>query len=271
MEKASFFFIIAMMCDSNVSFSSVSVLEHRQIADGYFFMSFEYPSFFSRPRPGQFFTLRAGDSVVPLLRRPFAFSFFSNDKAGFIYQKRGRATSNLAAMSAGEQIDIIAPLGNCFPMPSSVEYPVLLAGGVGLGPVLFFSSELERQGISHTLIIGARNSSFIPEYKPSSLVSFFVCTDDGSAGFKGNVADLLLENMPPAGAILYACGPNPMMKALHSIALDKGFMLWVSMEQVMACGVGACAGCVVPARGSYVRVCKDGPIFDSREIEWTSV
>jgi dihydroorotate dehydrogenase electron transfer subunit len=227
------------------------------------------------PVAGNFYTIRVSESTVPFLRRPFAFSGFNPDTriASTIYKKRGKATEILAGKKAGESLDVIGILGNTFPKPPNGKRAILVAGGIGLGPIVFLARQFKNQGMDMLLIIGFRSEECIPTGGEIDALSPVVCTDDGSHGFGGTVVDYLktCDEERMRNAVFYACGPMPMLKGCHEIARKYDTDCSVSMEQVMACGVGACMGCVVKTihEGEYARVCKEGPVFSSREIAWT--
>jgi dihydroorotate dehydrogenase electron transfer subunit len=254
--------------------------------------------------PGQFFTFlpeasEPGDSG--LLRRPLAFSAFSEPFAFSLYQGRGSATRALAKKRAGSSINIIGPLGNGFPAPEKTEKAYTAGGGIGIGPILFHAARLMEFGNApdSELILGFSSISEVPNFKSlddhidgksakSGIEAMEECVshatisaDDGSALFRGTAVEALnalLERDSVAGGVarapekrphLYACGPRPMLSALAALAARKNLPAHFSAEQWMACGVGACYGCVVPTTdGSYLRVCADGPVFESRQILW---
>jgi dihydroorotate dehydrogenase electron transfer subunit len=217
--------------------------------------------------------VRISQDTVPLLRRPFAFSAFDakTGSASMIYQKRGRGTEILTGKKPGDPLDVLGPLGKGFQMPDNAEKAILAAGGIGLGPIMFLARALGSQGRGFQLIFGCKNSTLIPDTEGFRSLFPIICTDDGSAGFKGMTGDYLssIESSIGANSILCACGPAPMLKACHEIAQKKGCGCLVSVEQVMACGVGACMGCAVKmAAGGYKRACIEGPVFDGKEIAW---
>lgn len=255
---------------------STLVLRNRSIAKDYFELHFAWPDGLEAPKPGQFLTIRIADTAMPLLRRPFAISCYDRRSrtAGIIYQRVGPATSILAAADAGDMLDMLIPLGNWFPQPESRAQPVLVAGGVGMGPIFYFAQALRSEGRKPTLILGARNVAFIPSDDVIEGLEPMVCTDDGSRGFAGTVVDYLADGDFGQGgrSHLYACGPTPMLEALAAFAAERRLPLWVSMEQTMGCAVGACMGCAIPVHGParYARVCTEGPVFDAKEIVWTS-
>lgn len=224
--------------------------------------------------PGQFATIRVSDTTTPLLRRPFAYSSVDPQKGtvSFIYQKRGPATEILAGKREGDEVDIIGPLGNSFPEPEGEGHCILLAGGIGLGPMLFLAQWLREKKKDVVFVYGCAHKGLVPDTEGFRKANAVVCTDDGSTGFSGtNVA--YLQTLPEKafdGATMYVCGPNPMMKACHELAQERGVPCFVSMEQVMACGVGACMGCVVKTTtgNGFARVCAEGPVFESGEIAW---
>lgn len=225
-------------------------------------------------QPGNFVTVKAGPATDPVLRRPFAFSACDGKTASFIFQKRGRGTSWLATLSRGSPLDILGPLGNAFPAPGAGKQPVLIAGGIGLGPMLFLAARLREGALagSHRmplLLTGFRTAALIPERPGLIPPESVICTDDGSQGFKGTVGDWL-DSAVPDSPEFYACGPVPMMAAVEKHAIIHKAKYHASVEQWMACGVGACMGCTVAMKdGSYERACKEGPIFDGYKIDWS--
>ncbi len=245
-----------------------NVLENKLIANDYYELIFNWKEE-NRPLPGQFLTLKP--QGISLLRRPFAFSGYKNGTASIIYKKIGNATIEFSKLSKGDTVSVLGPLGTPFSKPKN--RPLLVAGGIGLGPMVFTAEAYAEEGLKPTLLVGARNKSFIPELKLHKNIDLIVCTDDGSVGFRGNIAQYL-ENDGKELLInseIMACGPHIMLKACHKLALENDLQCQVSLEEMMACAVGACYGCVVEttAKEKYKRVCKDGPVFNSREIIWT--
>lgn len=259
------------------------ILANSRVAESWRELTFSWDAGAAAPEPGQFFTFKASPAYDPLLRRPLAFSGFAapgggaeplggDARASAIYQLRGQATRILADMAPGSRIDILGPLGRPFPAPLEGEMPLITGGGIGLGPILFLDATLRARGYRPILVLGFRSSSLLPTIKlPEGAV---LCTDDGSAGFKGTTADWISHNASESsggGRIrLYACGPLPMLATLADLAAARGWPGWFSAEQWMACGVGACMGCALPrADGKgYLRACADGPVFGARDIAW---
>jgi dihydroorotate dehydrogenase electron transfer subunit len=260
-----------------------NVISNREIADGYYELEFILPDTAQAPLPGQFLTVRVTDANVPLLRRPFAFSSWDEPtrRAAIIYQKRGSATAILTGAGEGDELDLLSPLGNSFPDPGvtddgSQRRPVLLAGGIGMGPMFYLAEDLSRRGHRPLLAVGARSASLLPEISGYSSVETIIATDDGSypGGYAGNVVAALeafaAADGSPGTYELYACGPEVMMKAAWDWAQMRDLPCWVSMEQTMGCAVGACMGCVVQVHDDrqYARVCAEGPVFPGGYIKW---
>ncbi|MDR2592576.1 MAG: dihydroorotate dehydrogenase electron transfer subunit [Chitinispirillales bacterium] len=248
------------------------IISNDRISEGFFELSLSWDPRAPVPMPGQFMTVRVGSLAVPLLRRPFAFAGFDADSssAAIIYQKRGAGTELLAAARPGDELDVIGPLGTPFVIDTDQSKHVIIAGGIGLGPMLFLSSALKSRNIPARFIFGCRNKSLVPDTKMFTDADPQICTDDGSAGFRGTVADYINTNVSlDNSTTIYACGPSPMLTSVNKIAQSSGARCQVSLEAVMACGVGACMGCAVPVvGGGYARVCKEGPVFDGGEVLW---
>lgn len=255
--------------------SLVSILSNRVLCQSMHEIDFLLPSTAGEPVPGQFFTARVTTATTPLLRRPFAFSAFNatTRRTSCIYQIRGQGTELLSALRAGDTLDIIAPLGKPFPLPTPPNQRVILvAGGIGLGPILFLARTLRQMGIEFISIFGCRNAAQVPSLPELENRETIICTDDGSTGFHGNVAEYLntIASTLNTTTTLYCCGPHPMLHACHQLSLQHHFLCFVSVEQIMACGVGACMGCAIKVPGPmhYVRACKEGPVFESKDILW---
>jgi len=249
------------------------IIANDRIGEGFFEMSLAWDPGAPVPVPGQFLTVRAGGGAVPLLRRPFAFAGFDagSSSATVIYQERGAGTRFLAAAEGGRgELDVIGPLGAPFVIDTNQRKRIIVAGGIGLGPMLFLASALKARGVSASFIFGCRNKGFVPDTKTFTDADPQICTDDGSVGFRGTAADYISANISlDTNTTVYACGPLPMLKSVNQIARSSGARCVVSLEAVMACGVGACMGCAVPiAGGGYARVCKEGPVFDGGGVLW---
>jgi dihydroorotate dehydrogenase electron transfer subunit len=258
--------------------NSAKILSNAPVSDCFFELAFEWNAVALPVLPGQFCTVRVSPYTAPLLRRPFAFS--SCDAAAGIaaiaYKRRGPATDLLASKRAGDTLDVIGPLGGNFVHAASGAQPrLLVAGGTGFGPIAFLANHLAKSNVPCTVALGCRTSVQLPRLTMPPSVTQVICTDDGSLGIQGTPLTWLagLSSNQWAGALVYACGPAPLLRGCHEWSESRGLTCFVSMEQMMACGVGACMGCAVKLSeaegGGYARACTEGPVFDSRRLSWT--
>jgi dihydroorotate dehydrogenase electron transfer subunit len=221
------------------------------------------------PRPGQFYMLAAEESwgagadERPWLPRAFSFCRAENGRLGFVLEDVGPGTHRLAALQPGDGLWLTGPLGTGFSPPEAGR-PLLVGGGIGVAPVLCWSDELGPQA---TVLLGFRDAAY------AQAAALFrsepaLVTDDGSAGRRAYVTELLREELDAdAGATVYACGPPPMLEAVRALCAERDVPAQLAMESGMACGFGACFGCVVPTREGYVRLCVDGPVVDAGALD----
>lgn len=224
------------------------------------------------PAPGQFYMLHSNSTYDPLLKRPFSIFKHEDNSLKFLYRIRGKGTICLSNLRDGDIIEVIGPLGNSYPEPEG-DF-IAIAGGVGIASLLPLLDKRKNTGY---LFYGARSKDELVMLSEAGALSkeVFVATDDGSEGRKGVITELLksfLNNLKSEISNfklpIYACGPKPMLKELSEIAHASGMKCYVSLEEHMACGVGACLGCVVKTVSGYRRVCKEGPVFDIKDIVW---
>ncbi len=225
-----------------------------------------------QPRPGQFFMIQVNKGTDPLLKRAFSLFRITGQGLQILYRVKGKGTEILKNMKEGAWVEALGPLGTCYPMPPAASVPLVIAGGIGVASVFSFVELLSGRVV---VIYGVRTRDdllMLDELKGFAK-EVTVITDDGSAGLAGNAAGALRNHLSQPSALsaqhcIYACGPHPLLQAVSVIAGEHGIPAYISMEEHMACGIGACLGCVVRTRSGYARVCKEGPVFDSREIIW---
>ena len=257
--------------------TKAKIISNQIIGGDYGYLEFSAAAIARQAKPGQFVNIRMTDFVEPLLRRPFSIHQIKVTRVKVIYKILGAGTQILAARKAGEVLDIIGPLGNgfdCSPASGKLKKtsPILVAGGMGVAPLVYLAQKLKAH--PPLVLIGAKTKDQVicqKEFK-SLGCRVRVATDDGSSGFKGKVTDLLqsilLSTIDSRPSTIYACGPHPMLKTVVLCAAENKIVTQLSLEEHMACGVGACLGCVVLTKNGYKSVCKDGPVFGGQEIIW---
>jgi len=236
-------------------------------------------------KAGQFVMVRCSEDTDPLLRRPFSFHKISKSGFELLYEVVGTGTKVLSKRKKGEMISVIGPLGNGFnlnPKTKPHNSVLLIAGGMGVAPLLELAQRITNHESRITVLIGAKTKKQIlceEEFKKLGC-QVLVTTEDGSKGCMGLVTDLLKKKMgtSPSGDMvpcgdsphffLYACGPRAMLQEIAKIAKTKKIHCQMSLEEKMACGTGACLGCAVKTKNGYKMVCKDGPVFNAEEIIW---
>lgn len=228
------------------------VLGNAAIATGVYRMEVEVPG---KAAPGCFYMLRAWDNE-PLLSRPISIGRQTENSVIFYYLIVGRGTQRLAEVKEGETITLFGPLGNGFSLETGKI--ALVGGGIGIAPLMELSHQLDT---APDVFLGFRDETYgEDEFKAASLQ---VATESGATGHKGFVTELFDAKDYD---VIYACGPTPMLRALqHKVGDDA--KLYLSLEAHMACGVGACLGCTVASGDTYKRVCKEGPVFLSEEVQ----
>lgn len=244
------------------------VLYNNAIALNIFDMAVKAPKLAEMAKPGQFVEIYT-DSKALLLPRPISICEIDakNGILRFVYQVVGKGTEIFSKLKKGDSLKILGTCGNGYTLCNDNLHHIIVGGGIGVPPLLELTKKLDGK---KTVILGFRNGCFLDdEFKKYADV--YIATDDGSVGFKGNVVQLL-ESLDIKGDIIYSCGPKIMLKALSLYAQKNKINCQVSMEERMACGIGACVGCVVKIKENegwtYKKVCKDGPVFDPREVIW---
>lgn len=221
-------------------------------------------------KPGQFAQIRIDGSPNTYLRRPISINFVDTERneMWILVQMVGDGTRTLAKASIGAKINMILPLGNSFGIPQPNERVILIGGGVGVAPLLMLGKSLHDQQIPVTFLLGARSATDLLELDHFSRYgTVYTTTEDGSAGEKGFVTQHSILNTDVFDRI-YTCGPKPMMLAVAGYAKKHGIECEVSLENMMACGIGACLCCVENTREGHVCVCKEGPVFNTNVLRW---
>ncbi len=219
--------------------------------------------------PGQFVQVAVDNSKTTFLRRPISVNYVdrANNHLWLLVRKAGDGTAALMEKSRGEIVNLILPLGNTFTMPQKGSRVLLTGGGVGVAPMLYWGAKLKEAGIDVEFLLGARSAKDVlelPEFEAVGKVH--VSTEDGSLGECGLVTtnSALSEKWD----MIYCCGPAPMMKAVAKVAASIGADCEVSLENMMACGLGACLCCVEKTVKGNVCVCTEGPIFNINQLTW---
>ena len=247
------------------------VLSQECIATDIYSMWIETPDIAAEAIPGQFITLYTKDADK-LLPRPISLCEIDkeNGRLRIVYRIAGAGTKEFSAMGEGDQIPVIGPLGNGFTRKEGKA--VLIGGGIGIPPMLALAEALHAEGVEVSVVLGYRDSDLFLKEEFTRYASVYVSTEDGSVGTKGNVIDAIRANELEADTI-YACGPMPMLRGVKAYAAEKKTEAQISMEERMACGIGACLGCVCQSTDvdghSHVhnkRVCKDGPVFYAKDV-----
>lgn len=254
------------------------IIYNEETAPHHMLMVAETPQIAKEAQMGQFLEVRCSDLYAPLLRKPLSIHD-RDEKQGTIsllYQVKGKGTKLLSEKRPGMDIDIVGPLGKGFTLPADFTQSILIVGGgIGIAPLLFLSKEAKRQAFQSTVILGFNTEEQIlriNEFKAYSS-NLQITTMNGSFGEKGLVTAPLERELASGNyGMLYACGPEAMLKSVARLAEKYEIPCQISMEAYMACGVGACLGCScktnVDGKEVYQRVCTEGPVFNSREVVW---
>lgn len=244
------------------------ITENIMIAEDIYSMWLDAPDIAGTAKPGQFVSLYSYDGSS-LLPRPISICEIDQlqGRVRLVYRIAGKGTKEFAQMKAQQQIDAMGPLGNGFTLEG--KKALLVGGGIGIPPMLQLAKQLncEKQ-----MVLGYRDITFL-ENEFESYGKVYLSTENGSRGTKGNVIDAIKENRLEAD-IIFACGPTPMLRGIKAYALEMGIKAQLSMEERMACGIGACLGCVCKttevdhhSNVKNKRICKDGPVFYAEEVE----
>ena len=249
---------------------TVKILKQEKLSDEIYSMWLETKQVAAHAKAGQFVSVYCNDGSR-LLPRPISICEIDkeNNAIRLVYRVAGKGTDEFSGMSEGQILRIVGPLGNGFPKQGKSAF--LIGGGIGIPPMLELAKELD---CKKQMILGYRNNQMFLCEEMKAYGEVYVATEDGSAGTKGNVLDAIRENGLKAD-VIYACGPTPMLRALKEYAKENGIECWISMEERMACGIGACLACVCKSKDkdhhtnvNNKRICKEGPVFLAEEVEF---
>lgn len=248
----------------------LEVITVEQISVRYVLLKLTHPSPLPEIFPGQFVEVRVDSSPTTFLRRPISVNFLDKERneLWLLVAKVGSGTRSLASLKPGDTLNCILPLGKGFTMPRNFERMLLVGGGVGIAPLLLFGKLIKEIGATPTFLLGARTAADIPELDNfKALGRVMITTEDGSLGEKGFVtmhSCLKTENYDR----IATCGPKPMMMAVADFARKNSIVCEASLENLMACGLGACLCCVEKTTKGNLCVCKEGPVFNIDSLLW---
>lgn len=252
------------------SILDLELVETQALNAQYVLMKFHHESLLPEMQPGQFSQVRVDGSPNTYLRRPISINFVETEKnlLWLLIQLVGDGTKTLAATPIGTKVNMILPLGTGFSKPEIKDTVLLIGGGVGVAPLLMLGKKIKDQGLDVTFLLGARSAKDLLELDEfSKYGQVFTTTEDASAGEKGFVTQHSILSKETFTRI-YTCGPKPMMQAVANYASQKGIECEVSLENSMACGIGACLCCVEDTVDGHVCTCTTGPVFNIKKLKW---
>lgn len=255
---------------------TVKVVHQEEVHGGYRVLWLDAPEIAPSVQPGQFVHIRVPHMEEALLRRPFSVYRADGPVLQILYKGVGKGTRTMTYLKSGDQLSLIGPLGNGFPMMQPDHYPVLVAGGYGMAALYLQARTLPVKGVA---FFGGRSAPDILCVDEFEALGWEVqiTTQDGTRGHQGIVTELIdawwSERVAGAPRVeAYACGPNAMLEAVAQRAMERDWTAWVSVDRNMGCGVGACLTCVVKVRAgddwAWKRSCKEGPVFECRDLVW---
>ena len=243
----------------------------------FFHFDVDAPEIGKSAQPGQFVMIKVAEGTFPLLRRPLGIHDAGPEGIEIFFKIAGQGTALLARKKPGDPLDIVGPLGKGFTVggATGAKKAFLVGGGRGIAPLFFLARALAAAGATPVVFYGGRTAADVPLRDKFAAAGFELrlSTDDGSLGFAGFVTALVEDEMARAKPdLVYACGPDPMMKALAAIAAKRGSPSEFSLESIMGCGIGACWGCVHWIKNGsgdgWVKICEEGPVFPGERILW---
>jgi dihydroorotate dehydrogenase electron transfer subunit len=248
----------------------LKVIENKRINDDFFILELAGDTIIPDLKPGQFAQVKVDGSSDTFLRRPISIHDvdYKNNTFKLLIQIAGKGTLKLSELKKGDNLNLIYPLGNSFSLPSEGEQVLLAGGGCGIAPLLLLGRYLNSKGFIPDILLGFRNSSRIIEYEEYVKIGkVFVTTEDGSMGEKGYITSHSVFSERHYDRIC-CCGPDTMMKAIATYCRKRNILCEVSLENLMACGIGACLCCVVDTVKGNLCTCIDGPVFNIKDLKW---
>ena len=248
----------------------LKVIENKRLSKDFFIIELEGNTKIPDLKPGQFIQVRVDGSPETFLRRPISIHDvdYVKNTLKILIQIVGKGTETLSKVVYGDTLNIIYPLGNSFSLPANGKKILLIGGGCGIAPLLFLGRHLKSNGFIPDILLGFRNKDRIIEFEEYLKIgNVFVTTEDGSMGEKGYVTTHSIFSTHKYDMI-YCCGPDMMMKAIADFSKKKEIACEVSLENLMACGIGACLCCVVDTIRGNLCTCIDGPVFNINDLKW---
>lgn len=256
-----------------MEYSKASVVSVREIAPSIYDMLLKAPGIAKEARPGQFICLYSEDSAH-LLPRPISICEVFPDHVRLVFRIAGYGTKELSLKKEGETVTVLGPIGNGYPDFESGKSITVVGGGIGIPPMLYLARKLHENGNEVNVVLGYRDAGLFLNEAFAGYGKVYIATDDGSVGYHGNVVGLIETEKLPVETVC-ACGPMPMLKGLSAYTEANGGKAYISLEERMACGIGACLGCITKTKEtddhSHVknkRICTEGPVFDSSELDF---
>ncbi len=248
----------------------LKVINNRTVNKDYYILEVECSHDISNILPGQFVELLVEDTRNAFLRRPISIYDVHPERntMDLLIQIVGEGTRLLSKLKKGDYVDVMYPLGKSFSIIDSGKKALLVGGGVGVAPLLYLAKKLQKNNVEVHILLGGRgNDNIIETSNFKKYGKIYVSTEDASIGEKGFVTQHSIMQESDFDMI-YSCGPDPMMRAVAKIASQNNINCEVSLENMMACGIGACLCCVTPTTSGHQCVCTDGPVFNTEVLEW---
>ncbi len=247
------------------------VIKQFSLGNDYHKIKIYAPQIAKKAKAGQFVMLSMWETKDPFLKRPFSFHNIEPDLGTFdiLYKEKGKGTQLMAKSKVGDLVELIGPLGNGFKIPEGINNIAIVARGIGIAPLLQLMLESKRMGIETYAFLSAQTENLLLCNNEIKLISkkIFYTTDDGSKGAKGKVTKFLEKVLKETVIdVVYVCGSKRLTKHIQKLQKEYNFLAFVSLEERMACGIGACKGCVHKTKDGYKRVCKEGPVFPVEEV-----